>query len=85
MAAASPPVAIEVWPEHHAVWDVWIGLQSTWSVVGGMFGPTGYQGFARPAAESVMRMRRVKHRDQAAMLDDLEVMERAALPVLNAR
>lgn len=75
---------LDVWPEHHAAWDVWIAIQNAWSVVVGL-GGAGYLGFDRSAAASVMGMHCIPATDQRKVLDQLVAMEDAALPILNSK
>jgi hypothetical protein len=71
--------AFEIWPENARPLDLFLACRTQWR-----FGPAGgvlgldYQGVA-----AVFRMKRVK--DQEAMLADLQVMEAAAIEVLNAK
>ena len=71
--------AFEVWPENLRALELFIACRTQWR-----FGPQGgvlgldYQGVA-----ALFRMKRVK--DQDAMLADLQVMEAAALEVLNEK
>lgn len=84
MGVAPEAKTLDLWPEHWALWDVWLALQNAWNVVAGMSGQS-YLGFDRSQAESVMRLNGVKKRDRRQMLRDLLTMEAAALPILNSR
>ncbi|WP_157669904.1 DUF1799 domain-containing protein [Chitinibacter sp. GC72] len=67
----------ELWPEHLAVFYLFLDCQTQWRVL-----PSGhFQGFDYLAVESVMRMQRIKPADRAALLADLRVMEQAALDI----
>lgn len=83
MGVACEPKTLDLWPEHWALWEVWLALQNAWNVVAGMSG-LAYLGFDRSQAESVMRLAGVRKRDRGQMLRDLLTMEAAALPILNA-
>lgn len=84
MGIARDPASLDVWPEHHLTWDVWMAITNAWNVVSGMAGDR-FMGFDRSAAESVMRMFGVRKRDRRQTLDELLALEAAALPVLNAK
>ena len=66
-----------VWEENWETVLIFLRLSTQWRY-GGMGGAIGLD---YPALESVLRMRRVKNRGE--MLDQLRVMERAALGVMN--
>lgn len=76
-SATSEEEHFEVWPENWEAAQLFLRLSSQWRY--GAMG--GVIGLNYPSMESLMRMLRVK--DKAAMVDDLQVMERAALEVLN--
>lgn len=84
MGEQRTPSHIDIWPEHHETWRVWSAVGNAWSVVAGM-GGMAYLGFDRAQAESVMRTMGVKKSKRRRLLDDLLVMESAALPILNAK
>ena len=69
----------EVWPENQRPLELFLACRTQWRVgpFGGVLG-LDYQGVA-----AVFRMKHVK--DQEAMLGDLQVMEAAAIPLLNAK
>lgn len=58
---------------------MFLRLQTQWNVVAG----GGFLGLNYQAAEALFRIHAVQ--DQAAMMNDLQVMEVAALNVLNTR
>jgi hypothetical protein len=66
-------------PDNAAALELFLALRTQWRV--GAMG--GVLGLDYPAVLAVFRMRRMK--DMAAMLADLQVMEAAALPVLNRK
>lgn len=66
--------AVELWPEHCLALEVMRLMRTQWRV--GFSGETGLDYAALPI---VLRIAGVKRADQAQLLDDLRVMERAAL------
>jgi Phage related hypothetical protein (DUF1799) len=68
-----------VWPENWPAVVFFLKLQTQW--VWTMGACTGLD-YAR--VEAAMRMYRIARAQQAAMMDDLRVMELAALPLINA-
>lgn len=69
-----------MWPENWPAVELFLGCATQWRVDGMSGAVLGldYQG-----VEALMRIRRV--RDRAALFDDLQIMERAALRALNRR
>lgn len=84
MGVAREAKTLDLWPEHWALWEVWMALQNAWNIVAGISGQF-YLGFDRSQAESVMRLNGVKKSDRRQMLRDLLTLEAAALPILNSR
>lgn len=84
MGIAREPATLDIWPEHHQAWDVWMAITNAWNVVSGMAGDR-FLGFDRAAAESVMRMFGIAKRARRLLLEQLLAMEAAALPALNAK
>lgn len=74
--------SFEVWPENAETVATFMALQTQWRI-----GPMGgYLGLDYPGMQSVLAMRGVKKgKAQRRMFDDLQAMERAALPILNAK
>lgn len=70
--------SFEVWPENWPALLLFMDVQTQWNTDSGAFVGLRYE-----AVEAVMRIRRMKDRD--ALLDDLRVMEYAALEVMNAK
>lgn len=66
-----------MWADNWETVQIFLRLSTQWRY-GGMGGAIGLD---YPSMESVMRMLRVK--DRGAMLDQLRVMERAAMGVMN--
>lgn len=74
----------EVWEEN---WDsllFFLNVSTQWNVVAGM-GGLFYIGLNHTAIESEMNMRGIRKQRRAQLCDDLLMMERAALPLLNKR
>ncbi len=69
-----------MWPENWPAVELFLACATQWRVDGMSGAVLGldYQG-----VEALMRIRRV--RDRAALFDDLQIMERAALRALNRR
>ena len=67
----------EVWFENRRTFELFVVLGTQWRVAG----MGAFLGLDYAAVGAVMAMYRIK--DQRAMLLDLRVMERAALPLLN--
>lgn len=72
-AEDTEPDPLEIWPENWPVVEVFLALSTQWNMVA-MVGPTGIN---YPAMETIFRIYKVEN--QREMLDDLQVMERAAL------
>jgi len=70
-----PPFA--VWPENTRAVDLFLACRTQWRVgaMGGVFG------LDYPGVDVVMNMNRVRNRRRT--FSDLQVMEAAALPILN--
>lgn len=69
----------DVWEENWKSVLFFLACATQWNVAG----MGGYTGMNYPGIESVMRIRRIK--DRAALFEDLQVMEFAALEVLNKK
>ena len=71
--------AFEVWPENWRAFELFLACRTQWR-----FGPQGgVLGLDYAGVAALFRMKRVK--DQDTMLADLQVMEAAALEVLNEK
>ena len=75
---ASP--VIEIWPENFDVFQLFLSLSSQWVIIPGMAAVLRV-GLRYESVEAVMRIKRLKNR--SGLFDDLQVMEFAALEVLN--
>jgi len=71
-----------VWEENWQAVSVFLSLRTQWRMHVGMAGAI-YQGLDYGAVEAVLRLQRVPRQYWPALLDDLLVMEAAALPLLN--
>ena len=68
----------EVWPENWSVFKLFVGLETQWNVTAGGFIGLRYEG-----VEAMLRMSGVKK--VRSVFERLQVMEQAALKVLNDR
>ena len=71
-----------VWEENWQAVTLFVGLRTQWRMHVGMGGAI-YQGLDYLAAEAALRLQRVPRSAWPALFDDLQVMEAAALPLLN--
>jgi hypothetical protein len=63
-----------LWPENVPSWNLFQSVMTQWVV-----SMDGAVGLHYPSVESVMRMWRIKPRDQRRKLREIQVMERATL------
>lgn len=77
---AKPEDVFHVFDDNWEVVLLFCRMATQWRIVVGMAG-AAYQGIDYTALEAVMRMNRVKDRDR--MWGGIQIMERAALEVLN--
>lgn len=82
-AAPAEPPPLEVWPEHHRVWDLWLDLHNQWRMLVGIGGAC-YQGLDHQSILSTMQILGVGARKRRRLFRQLKIMEEAALAVLNA-
>lgn len=68
---------VEIWPDQVEVVNLFSAVLTQWRM-----GPTGPVGLDYAGVESVMRMRMVPAKERGQMLDDLRIMERAALAAI---
>jgi hypothetical protein len=71
---------VAIWPENAEAFDLFVSLETQWRLLAG-FGAVGYIGLDYAAVRGELRARGIK--DRARVFEDLRVMERAALPILN--
>lgn len=69
-----------LWPENLSSWNLYQAVSTQWVV--SVEGPVGLH---YPSVESVMRMWRIKPRDQQRKLKEIQAMERAALAAWQER
>lgn len=74
---------VEVWPEHHDVWDVWCVMGNHWRIVAGL-GGGGYLGLDLPSLPVALEIAGISKRRRQVVMRALRYMEDAALAVLNA-
>lgn len=75
----------DVWQENWQSLIFFLAVCTQWNVVAGGMGGLFYVGLNHTAIESNMNMRGIKKQQRLALCDDLLVMERAALEVLNTK
>lgn len=75
--------AFPVWPENEAALRWFIKLEKQWRLLLGMGGLV-YQGLRYDIALLLLREAGLKRKARNAVMDDLRLMEDAALPLLNA-
>ena len=68
---------VEIWPDQVPVVNLFSSVLTQWRM-----GPTGPVGLDYAGVEATMRMKMVPSKERGAMLDDLRVMERAALAAI---
>lgn len=83
MAEAERADTCEVWPECWEAVSFFVALETQWRWVSGM--AVARVGLDYTAVEALMRLRAVPRASRAELLEDLRVMERAALAVWSER
>lgn len=73
---------IPVWPENWQALEVFLACSTQWRYITG-YGGVVCQGLDYPAVESILRLLKIDN--GCEMLNALQVMEIAALPVLNRK
>ena len=68
---------VEIWPDQVPTVNLFSAVLTQWRM-----GPTGPTGLDYQAVESVMRMRMIPAKERGPLLDDLRIMERAALTAM---
>ncbi|MCC7413315.1 MAG: DUF1799 domain-containing protein [Gammaproteobacteria bacterium] len=79
-AAAPAPELCHVWPENWDALALFLACATQWRVAMG-----GAIGLDYAGVEAVMRMQRVAIGRRAALLTDVQIIEREALAVFSAR
>ncbi len=75
---------VEVWPEHHDVWDAWCVMSNHWRIVAGLNGG-GYLGLDLPSLPVALEIAGVKKRRRLTVLRALRYMEDEALAVMGSK
>ena len=75
---ASP--VVEIWPDNYEVFQFFLSLSSQWVIIPGMAAVLRV-GLRYESVEAIMRIKKIKNRSE--LFDDLQIMEFAALEVLN--
>lgn len=78
------PTEFEVERENLTAVQVFVAMQTNWRIVAGMGGVV-YQGLDYPALQSVANMLGIKRKTLPDLFDDIQIMEAAALPLLNEK
>ena len=81
-ADGSAGQVVEVWPEHHDVWDAWCVMNNHWRVVAGVSGG-GYLGLDLPSLPVALDIAGVKKRRRLTVMRALRFMEDEALAVMS--
>lgn len=81
IAASAPKEDFEVWEENWPAVEMFLRLQTQWRIIGGM--AVAYMGLDYQAVAWMFSLYNVEQPRQ--LLEDLQVMEAAALPLLNQR
>lgn len=74
----------EVEQENLTAVHVFVAMQTNWRVVAGMGGVV-YQGLDYPSLQSVANMLGIKRKTLPDLFSDIQIMEAAALPLLNEK
>lgn len=80
--AKQPTMDYQVWQENILTVQLFVALGSQWRVIAGMAGIV-YQGLNYEAVQSTLSMMGIKRKKWPELLDGLQVMEAAALKVMN--
>lgn len=74
----------EIHPDNETAALAFLALRTQWRVVPG-FGGVAFQGLEYAAIPPVLELLQVPRKQRAALFGELQMMEQAALPVLNAK
>lgn len=83
-SAPAPAPPVEVWPEHRAAVEVFAACETQWTLLVGM-GACAYSGLFYPGVQALVAAWGVKKRHLRRTWEQLQVMERVALPIKNER
>jgi hypothetical protein len=73
----------EIWPENWDVMQIFLSMNADWSIAVGMSG-IAYNGIKTTAIESAFNIFRITNKNRLEYFEKIKIMERAALPLLNA-
>lgn len=82
-AQKTAQVDFEIWQENWDSWIFFLQVSTQWIVAAGGMGGLFYVGLQRNCIESEMNMRGIKKAQRLTLIDDLYIIEHAALAVLN--
>jgi hypothetical protein len=77
-----PEDDFDVWPDSLVAVELFCALGTQWRILSGM-GGVQWQGIDYQSIEGVLRLKAISPDDWPALFNDLRIMERAALEVLN--
>jgi len=72
---------LELWEAHLEAFEIFCALETQWHIAAGF--SVARTGLRYSEATNLMRERGIRRERRAALLEDLRVMERAALEVWN--
>lgn len=75
--------AFEVWPENWQAITIFTRLHAAWHVIGTLQG-LHTLGLDPARVKALLDLLGIKRKARPALMDDLQIMEQAALPLLNA-
>ncbi len=75
---------VEVWPEYHDVWDVWLVMANHWRLLSGM-GGCSWLGLHLPSLPVALEIAGVATERRSEVMRAVRWMEGQALMVLNER
>lgn len=78
------PQEFEVLPENMDAVEVFMAMQTNWTLLAGMAGVI-YQCLNYTALESVFRMMNIPRKKWRSLFDDIRILELSALPILNEK
>jgi len=76
------PTNFELWPEHALAWDVYLGCSTQWNVSTGL-GVVFWNGLNYTGVEMVMRQYRVPDDQAPDVFEQIQVLERETLLIVN--
>lgn len=82
--SVAQPTEFEVEQENLTAVRVFVAMQTNWRIVAGMGGLV-YQGLDYPSLESVANLLCIKRKKRPELFADIQIMEAAALPILNEK